>query len=85
MSSSKTALHVGPGQQTMQDIKDAEAATIAADIKRFLAEGGKIQKLGHGARSPEKLSDMAAKGKQMKGMPKGVVLAPKNKRFRGTK
>ena len=79
MSTSNKALHVGPSQVVMQSIKDAEAAAIAADIQAFLAKGGKIQKLGHGERSPEKLSDMAAKGKQMKGKPKGVALAPRTK------
>lgn len=81
MSTSKKALHVGPNQVVMQDIKDAEAAVIAEDIKRFLAQGGKIQKLSHGARSPDKLSEQALKGKAMKGRPKGIVLAPRTKRW----
>ena len=81
MSTSNKALHVGPSQVVMQSIKDAEAAAIAADIKAFIKRGGKIEKLSHGARSPDKLSEQALKGKAMKGRPKGVVLAPRTKRW----
>jgi hypothetical protein len=47
MAKSTSTLHVGTAQLVEQHVKQQQSDGISADIKAFLAKGGKIQKLGN--------------------------------------